>query len=180
MKADKKTLLLLGTATAVALVLGASYMLLFFAMKNKTEATAKLSEKITELSGKEARVASSVSILKRENTKIEKLSTFFFKESEIVSFTKKIENLGIHSGVMLTIESIDRGLTEEAVPFLNFRIRATGEFAKIERLLLLLDSFPGKLGWKTVRIVRDTETKSIEGSPEWRAEIFLVAFNFID
>ena len=180
MKANKKTLLLLGTSTTIAIFLVASYVFLFFTVKNKTEETSMLSKKIGELSGMEARVASSVSVLKHENANIEKLEAFFFKESEVVSFTKKIEELGTYSGTVLTIESIDRGLTAEAVPFLNFRIRATGEFAKIERLLLLLDSFPGKLGWRTVRLVRDIETKLPEVSPVWRAEISLVALNFVN
>lgn len=191
MKADKKTLVLLGIAVAFMLAVGAAYTFLFFVTKNKTEATALLSEKIDELSGRESRIASSVSILRSESENIDKISEYFFKESEVVAFTKKVEALGTQSRTALIIESLDQGFTEKTVPFLNFRIKASGKFADIQRLLVLLENFPGKLEWKTVRIVREelpvttttqSETKATKvvatKSPEWRAEIFLVALNF--
>lgn len=186
MKANKKTVILLVVASIFTLVASTSYVLLFLAVKNKTEATATLSEKIQELSGKESRLASSVAVLRRESANIEKLSSFFFKESEVVFFTKKIEALGAQSGTVLTIESLDKGFTEKAVPFLNFRIKATGGFANLERLLVLLESFPGKLEWKTLRLVRDdlpvesSSIKSVAAAPLWRVEAFLTALNFVN
>lgn len=186
MKANKKTVILLGVASIFTLVASTAYVLLFLAVKNKTEATASLSEKIEELSGKESRLASSVAVLRRESANIEKLSSFFFKESEVVFFTKKIEALGEQSGTILTIESLDKGFTEKTVPFLNFRIKATGEFTNIERLLILLESFPGKLEWKTLRLTRDdlpaegNPVKPTTTAPLWKVEAFLTALNFVN
>lgn len=189
MKANKKTLILLGIAVAFTLGTSGAYAFLFYVMKNKTEATATFSEKIDELSGKEARIASSVAILRKENTNIEKISEYFFKESEVVAFTKKIEALGAQSGTTLSIESLDQGYTEKTVPFLNFRIKATGKFSNIQRLLILLENFPGKFEWKTVRLVRETlptpegsatstKMRASSEAPIWRVEAFLVALNF--
>jgi hypothetical protein len=191
MKSDKKTLVLLGIATTFTLATIGAYAFLFIAMKNKTETTATLSEKIDELSGREARIASSVSVLRRENTNIEKISNYFFKENEVVAFTKKVEALGGQSGTTLTIESLDQGFTEKTVPFLNFRIKALGTFANINRLMVLLENFPGKLEWKTVRLVRDADPilevdattnveKPVSGTPLWRVEASLVALNFVN
>jgi len=190
MKSNKKTLLLLATATAFTLAVGSTYAFLFLVTKKITAETALLAEKIDELSGRESRTASSVSILRREDKNIQKISSYFFNESEVVSFAKKLEALGAQSGTKLTIEALDQGYTEKTVPFLNFRIKATGKFVDIERLLELLENFPGKLEWKTVRIVREEiPTYATQGNstakkivttnePEWKAEVFLVALNF--
>lgn len=190
MKANKKTLILLGIATAFTLAVSGVYSFLFYVMKSKTVATATISEKLDELSGRESRIASSISILRHEEGNIAKLSAYFFKESEVVAFTKKIEALGAQSGTTLTIESLDQGYTEKTVPFLNFRVKAIGKFEDVERLLILLENFPGKFEWKTVRLVRDTTptevdgtgttkiTKSVSSTPLWRVDAFLVALNF--
>lgn len=184
MKANKKTLALLGTATILALVGGGVYAFLFFAIKNKTEATSVISEKIDELSGRESRIASSVLVLRKEDANIKKIKEYFFKENEVVAFTKKIEALGTQSGTKLTLQSLEQGYTEKTVPFLNFRIVATGKFADIQRLLVLLENFPGKLEWKTVRLSLDSPqttempTIVVAGAPQWRVDAFLVALNF--
>lgn len=190
MKANKKTLTLLGTAIAFALAGGGSYAFLFFAIKNKTAAASIISEKIEELSGRESRIASSVSVLRKEDANIKKITEYFFKENEVVFFIKKIEALGPQSGTKLTLNSFDQGYTEKTVPFLNFRIIATGKFADIQRLLILIENFPGKFEWKTVRLVRDSSTateepvagktpaKAVESAPQWRVDAFLVARNF--
>lgn len=191
MKTSKKTLILLATAVVFTLAASGLYAFLFFTVKNKTEATSALSEKIEEISGKESRLVSSVSLLKRENAGIEKISALFFKENEVVNFTKNIEDLGEQSGAALTIESLERGSAENGTPFLSFRIKATGEFGDIMRLLVLLENFKGKFEWKTVRLVRDTEPvvsvqagqklpKTATPLPMWRAEVFLVALNFVN
>ena len=191
MKTSKKTLILLATAVVFALAASGLYAFLFVTIKNKTEATSTLVEKIDEISGKESRLASSVSLLKRENADIEKVSALFFKENEVVNFTKNIEELGAQSGTVLTIESLERGSTEKATPFLSFRIKVIGEFSDIARLLMLLENFPGKFEWKTVRITRDSSTTTDEPAvvgkvpakvalkdPQWRVDAFLVALNF--
>lgn len=189
MKANKKTLILLGVATTFMLAGVALYAFLFFVMKNKAAATATIAEKTDELSGRESRIASSISILRREDANMGKISSYFFKENEVVSFAKKIEALGAQSGTTLTIEALDQGYTEKTVPFLNLRIKATGKYSNITRLLVLLENFPGKLEWKTIQFVRGNEPtvavtagektpKPAATSPEWRAEVFLVALNF--
>lgn len=182
-----KTTILLGIALTLTVVSGGAYAFFFVVMKGKTQATAELSAKMEELSGKQSRVASALSVLKNEAPQIEKLSAYFIRESEIVAFTKKIEVLGPQSGTALSLESLEPGLTEKTVPYLNFRIKATGNFAAVMRLLTLLENFPGKFEWKTVRLVRRdasgqqvlaTTTRGVN-TPEWSVEVFLTALNFI-
>src|SRR3989344_5974623 len=187
MKANKKTLALLGTAIALTLAGAGSYAFLFFATKSRTEATSVISEKIEELLGRESRIASSVSVFRKEDTNIKKITEYFFRENEVVAFTKKIELLGPQSGTKLTIESLEQGYTGKTVPFLNFRIVAIGKFADIQRLLILIENFPGKFEWKTARISRDSVSSTEEQiaggkasarvvvkDPQWRVDAFLV------
>lgn len=190
MKANKKTLILLGTAIVFALAGIGAYAFLFFAIKNKTEAASVISEKIDELSGRESRIASSVLVLRKEDANIKKITEYFFKENEVVAFTKKIEALGPQSGTKLTLQSLEQGYTEKTVPFLNFRIVANGKFADIQRLLILIENFPGKFEWKTVRLTLDssqateasvdgrTPVKVVASVPQWRVDAFLIARNF--
>ncbi len=178
MKSLNKTTALLLVAIVLALLLGSAYSFFFVAMKNKTEATAELLAKTEELSGKESRLASALVTLKAESVNIDRLSEHFIKESEIALFAKKIEDLGAHSGTTLSIESLDPGLTEKSVPFLSLLIKASGKFSDIQRLLILLENFPGKFEWKTVRFVRDYVPTAKPSAPIWKVEIFLTALNF--
>ena len=179
MKAYSKTIILFWSALVFVVVSGVAYTVLFVAMKNKTEETAALSVKSEELLGAESRALSARLVLKNDSVRIEKLSSYFIKESEIVAFARRVEELGPQSGTTLSIESLEPGLTEKQAPFLNFRIKANGKFDDVVRLLKLLENFPGKFEWKTVRLVlvNPSDAKT-GGAPEWQVEVFLTALNF--
>lgn len=175
MKSPKKIMILFATTFASMLVLITAYGLIFLAMEKKTEATSTLTESSREISGKESHVGSAVLSLKTEAHNLEKLSTYFIKEQEIVSFAKDIEALGPQSGTVLKIESLDPGMTEKSVPFLDFRIKATGGFSDIVRLMTLLQNFPGNFEWRTLQLVHLEDGASML----WEANASLTALNFI-
>lgn len=188
MKSFNKTTILLLIALVFSLASGGVYAFFFVVMKDKTEATAELLAKTEELTGKESRIMTASVVLRSESEKITKLSSSFIKESEIAAFAKKIEELGPQSGTSLTLESLDPGVTEKTTPFLGFRIKATGKFSDVERLLVLLENFPGKFEWRTVRLARNisidqqtgtTTQKVLARAPMWELEVFLTARNFI-
>lgn len=189
MKSINKTTAFLVAAIAFALISGVAYVYLFLVMKNKTDATADVLVKVAELSGKGSHLISSASLLKNESINIDKLSSYFIRENEIVAFAKRLEDLGPQSGTTLSLQSLDPGLTERGVQFLSFQINAKGNFAAVERLLVLLENFPGKLEWKTVRLVKGEALAPQGGevgtqrasspSPLWDVEVFLTALNFI-
>ncbi|MFZ2831908.1 MAG: hypothetical protein WAZ40_02035 [Minisyncoccia bacterium] len=195
MNINKKTIILLGIAVTAVLVSGGAYFFIFRATKDKVEATALLSDKIEELSGKESRVASSMATLRKEALNIEKMSSAFFRENENIAFLKEIEALGPQSSTILTIESFEPGVVDKTSSSRTFRIKATGKFQDVSRLMLLLENFPGKLDLRTLRLVRDTpldetaslasatSSKEIKSSvsklPTWTLEASLVALNFI-
>lgn len=190
MKSFKKTTILLFFAIALTAALGGAYAFFFIAMKNKTAATAELSAKNETLAGKESRVTSALAAIKGENTNIEKLNSYFIKESEIVAFTKKIELLGEQSGTTFSLEALDPGVDENNAPVLNFRVIATGEFQNVMRLAALLENFPGKFKLKSVNLslgdraeeTADTATTKTPKAPkatEWKITVSLAALNFV-
>lgn len=190
MKFFNKITILFVVALAVTLLAGGVYVAMFFSMKDKTAATAETLRSIEDLSGKNLNLASSIAILKSQSANIDKLSSQFFNESEVVAFTDKIDALGAQSGTVVTIESLDPAVTGKSVPYLNLRLSATGKFEDILRLFALLENFPGNFEWKTVHLVRtdsplsgdqkgSTTTKANLVSPTWNAEIFLSVLNFV-
>lgn len=191
MRPFNKTIILLATALAIAVASGGAYAFFFITMKAKTQATADLLVTIDDLSGKETRINSSLMTLKSEKDNIEKLSAYFIKEGDIVVFAKKLEDLGPQSGTELTIEALDPGVTEKAIPYLGFRIMATGKFVDLEKLLVLLENFPGMFQWSTIRLTVASAVAPVAGpqasttaqktstTPDWSMEASLTALNFI-
>jgi len=189
MKTSNKTLPLLIIAIVLTLALCGAYLFFFIAMKNKTAATAELSAKSAELSGRQSRIIGTLAVIKGEGENIDKLSTYFIKESEIVAFTQKIELLGAESGTALTLEGLDPGTGAAGEPILNLRILAKGTFQDVMHLMTLLENFPAKFEWKTVEISRDdsfvgqsqtgAKNKTIPVAPQWRVAVSLTARNFV-
>lgn len=181
MKSFSKTTLLLLFSVVLAAASGGAYAFFFVAMKNKTAATAELSTKNEALAGKESRVTSALVAVKDESSNIEKLATYFIKESEIVAFTKKIELLGPQSGTILSLEALDPGTGEGGVPVLNFRIVATGTFQNTMRLVALLENFPAKFEWKSVdlSLYEDAVDPKAPKVAQWKVSVSLLALNFL-
>ena len=182
MKSFSKTTTLLLFAIALTVASSGAYTFFFVAMKNKTAATAELSAKNEALAGKESRVASSLGAIKGEILNIEKLSTYFIKESEIVAFTKKIELLGPQSGTTLSLEALDPGTGVGGAPVLNFRIVATGTFQNTMRLVALLENFPAKFEWKSVdlSLVEGAVDPKSPKVAQWKVAVSLSALNFLN
>lgn len=170
-------------------VVAGGYTFFFSAMKEKTDSSAELTAKFEELSGKEEKLSASVSMLSLESTQIEKLKSYFIKQSEIVPFTKKIEALGGQSGAVISLESLEPGVSDTNTPTLSFHVKATGKFKEVMQAMTLLENFPAKFEWKTVRLVHE------EGSPaqlnkkglpqaslvssRWVLDMTVVALNFV-
>lgn len=188
MKPFNKTIALLLISFILTLVSGGIYTFFFLLTKDKTQETAEILEKTEVLSGKGSHLASVVLSLKKEKENIDRLSSYYIKESEIVLFAKRIEKLGPQSGADVTLEALEPGVTDKSVPFLIFRIKATGKFEDVEKLLVLLENTPLKLEWKTVRLTRDTamlpvapplSKKDSVQEVLWNLEAFLSVRSFI-
>lgn len=186
MKSIDKTKILLGVAIGCALAAGGLYSYFFIAMKSKTDESINLSTRLNAFSGEQLHYASTASALQNQSADVAKISSYFIKESEIVTFAKKIELLGKDAGVALSIVSLDPVIAQGADPALSFKLTADGKFENVERLLVLLQNFPGKFVWKTVRLSReggipvDTgKGRAGTSAASWRVEVSLEALNFV-
>jgi len=186
MKSFDRTKILLSLAVGCVIVTSGIYTYFFIAMKSKTDESSNLSTRLHEYSGEQLHYASTASALRAERANIEKLTTYFIKESEIVAFTKKLEALGPKSGVTLTIASLDPVIAQGSEPTLSFKITAAGKFEDVEQLLILLQNFPGKFEWKSVRLshegglpIETGKGQAKAGASLWRVEASLDALNFI-
>ncbi len=181
MKSFSKTTLILISAVVLTAALCGAYAFFFIAMKNKTEATAALSEQNETLAGNESRIMSALIAIKSEGANIDKLGTYFIKESEVVAFTKKLELLGVESGTDLSLEALDPGLGANGASVLNFRLTATGEFKDVIRLMEFLENFPAKFEWKNVDLSRNDGAVDPKApkAVQWKISASLSALNFI-
>ncbi len=189
MKSLNRTTVFLGISLILTITIGGVYAFFFVAVKNKNESIAEFLSKNEELTGRESRLNLAKNTLKAEQSNIDKLSSYFIKESEIVSFAKRIEALGAESGTTLSLELLEPGVVEGGSPFLNFRVKAKGGFKEVMKLTALLENYPIKFEWKSVRLVRDdsgavsTVAQSAKTSqivsPQWIITISLSAFNFL-
>ena len=189
MKKLTKTQTLLISSLTFIIAAAGGYSFFFVAMKKKTDSTGEFFAKIEELSGKNAKLAASVGVLKEEAERVEKLKSYFIKESEIVAFTKSIEGLGVLSGATLSLESLEPGLGDANTPVLNFRIKATGKFEEVIHAVTLLENLPAKLEWKSVRLLRENDgvipiagkdaLQVTDKEPRWQLDVTVVAINFV-
>ncbi len=179
-----KTTALLTFATACTVVSIATYAYFFVSMKSKTEETISLTAQSGQFSVQHARYTAVVNSLQLSKSDIEKLSSYYIRESGIVLFTKKLEALGTQAGVKLSIESLDPGLVPGGGAALGFRLDAEGKFENTQKFLILLQNFPGKFEWRSLQLKRaadasDSSTAKATSAPLWRVEVSLVALNFL-
>lgn len=189
MKSFNKTTVFFSISLILIMVAGGAYTFFFVVVKDKNKSIAEFSSKNEDLMGRESRLNSAKNSIKIEQLNIDKLSTYFIKESEVVLFAKKIEALGVESGTTLSLELLEPGVLEGGAPFLNFRVKAKGGFKEVMKLIALLENYPIKFEWKSARLVRDdsggvsatpqnAKTPRIV-SPQWIIVVSLSASNFL-
>ncbi len=187
-KLTKTQILLIGSLTFLVAVTS-GYSFFFIAMKEKTDSTGELFAKMEELSGRNSKLAAAVDVLKNEARRVEKLKSYFIKESEIVVFAKNIEMLGIQAGVTLSLASLDPGIGDTNTPVINFSIKATGKFEEVMHVITLLENSSTTLEWKSIRLLRENDgaipvvgkdaPQATNKEPRWLLEATVVAVNFI-
>ncbi len=186
MKSLNKTVILVAIAFLSAVVIGGVYIYFFVSMQNKTQDAIGLSTKIEEISSRESRYRAAASALQTESAQIAKLSSYYISADGVVAFAQKLESLGPQAGVTLSLKSLDPGTTPSGSSVLSFELTAEGTFVNVERLLTLLQNFPGNFVWKTVKFARvdnialaQSGTATRGSAPQWNLDASLDALNFI-
>ena len=186
MKSLNKTVILVITAFFSTIAIGGVYIYFFVSMQNKTQDAIGLSAKIEEISGSESRYRAAASALQTESAQIAKLSSYYISADGVVAFAQKLESLGPQAGVTLSLKSLDPGTTSSGAPVLSLELTAEGTFVNEERLLTLLQNFPGNFVWKTVKLARvdnialaTSGTTARSAAPQWNLDVSLDALNFV-
>lgn len=193
MKSLTKTAIFFVIALSLTLATLGIYSYFFFKMKNLAEQTIEINAKADAIDERDLRINNAANIIKSESDKVDKLSAYLIKESEIVEFTKKLDSFGEESGVKLSIESLEQGVDGEVVgsDALNFRLKVSGSFQNVAKFMSLLENFPAKFDWNNVKFTRsdgvvqklieENDKKNQEQTPiiVWNADISLTALNFI-
>ena len=188
-KPFNKTTIFLSISLLFAVMVGGLYASFFVVMKDKNRSIAEFLSRSEELIGRESRLRFAKSTLKIEQSNVDRLSSYLIRESEVVSFAKKIEALGAESGTALSLDLLESGVIEGGYPLLNFRVKAKGGFKEVMKLTSLLENYPIKFEWRSVHLVRDDSEMalpavqnpktSVRVSPQWIITISLLASNFL-
>lgn len=181
MQTFRNTTPILISTSIITIALFVAYIFLFSAIKIKISQAVVSGQKVSELSARQAGFDSAVSDLKAEASRITVLRSYYISENQIVSFTEKIEGLGVFSGAVVSIESLDPGVGVGGAPVLDFRIKAVGTFNEVMKTLSLLEKFPAAFEWRGVQIESNGNTVAVnkKSDPQWSLIASLRALNFV-
>ena len=176
MKPVNKTTTILVISVVALIASLAVYSFFFTGMKKRAARALDVALEANGLEGKRGGFSQNINLLKKNSVDIEKINGSFIKESEVVLFTKQVESLGKDAGVELVLESLDPRAGQGNTRVLGFRVKASGSFNDVMKLLKLFENYPAKFEFNGVRMFR-----SDEGSPDpiWVVEVNVVALNFV-
>lgn len=188
MKPTQKTTIIIAISSVLLVVSGGVYAFFFMAMKDKTAKASEVALQASDLENKQGNLSQNLTLLKKSASDIEKINSYFIKESQIVAFTERIESLGKTTGVTITLESLEPTPGKNNTRVLNFRIKASGYFANVMSTLRLLEVYPGKFEFNGVRVYRadglttpmPPQKGSVKAAPPlWTLEATITALNFV-
>lgn len=167
---SKKTIIILGSSVVALGLLVCLYVFFFITMKEKNAHALDAVTRANTLEGKERNISQNEVMLKRYEGEIEKLNSFIIKESGAIAFAQQLEDLGKSADVNLTLESLEPLAPTKDTIALGFRIKASGSFENLTRLLGMIENFPTKLELSSVMLFRGDETMK-DGARMWSIAI---------
>lgn len=150
----RRTKVLLLSASTIALVSGLVYAFFFNITQEKVNDALTIIDNTKNFETQQEKLSFTLSAIKEHEQEITKLDSYFIKEREIVDFTRQVEMLGTVSKTTIDFESLTPALGEGNTPTLDFRIKATGEFASVMHALELIENLPAKINVSSVKLAR--------------------------
>ena len=167
---NKKTIIVLGTSVAIFVLLVCLYVFFFVTMREKNAHALDAVTRANALEGKEQNISQNGVMLKTHAADINKLNSLTIKESGAIGFAQQLENLGKVSNTNLSLESLEPISPTKDTQALAFRIKASGTFENLTRLLGLVENFPTKSELLSVALFRGDEV-SKDGVRTWTLTI---------
>ena len=132
----------------VMVVSGVAYVMLYLGVDRAFRERVSFTEEAQLLETQNIRTNNIRSLI-RNNTQVrQELDTYFVKEDNVVAFLGEIENLGILSGTLVNIESVNLGETidkDGLIEELKLTMKADGSITQLFHFLSLLEYFPKAL-----------------------------------
>ena len=95
-----------------------------------------------------------------------KLDTYFVNEESLVAFLEDLEDIGMRTGVVLSVESVSVGQAvdkDELLIPLILNVKSTGSFQSVVHTLALLESLPQATQITQARLTQSSENASWNG-----------------
>lgn len=183
-KRETSTLAVMGF---ILIVIGGAYVFFFLSVKERATRADEIAAQANDLEDKNSSFSRADTFFKDHANDIERVNDRFVKESEIVSFAERIEELSVSTGTYVTLESLEPE-SRPSGAVLAMRVRARGSFSGVMKFTELIQKFPALIEVRTLNIVRRDERlsdgedipPSLDGgkNPLWEISISAVVINF--
>lgn len=184
---SKKELSSLAIMMTILVAIIGAYTFFFISVRERATRADEIAARANELEDKNSSFSRMSAFFKDHAGDIERINNRFVKESEIVTFAERVEELALFTGTQVTLESLEpESRTSGAV--LAMRVRARGSFSGVMKFAELIHEFPALIEVRSLSIVRRDERASNEDLPSslagsknplWEISLSAVITNFI-
>ena len=160
----------LAVVCVINAVLAGGWWYLYSSVTEAADEAIRLAEAISVAEAKQDNIRTLTVFLSDIETERAKISSAFVDRETLVAFIENVERLAARASVALVIESAS--LPEKGAALPSFRVRATGSFGGLYRLVALLETMPYHVALDEVRFSAGT-------GRQWTASIQFQLTSFI-
>ena len=165
-------LLVLVTIGVIAMTISVvAYSWLFIKVHNTITEVVFASEEVQLLATKNAHTQTVRRVVRDTQLERDEINSYFVTDEGLVSFLEDIEELGVHAGAPISVQSVSVGDTidkDELVAPLELLLKSEGTLPEVFYMLALLEAFPKVI---TVDSVRFTQ---LPNTLEWQGEFDVI------
>lgn len=167
--ASKNTslVLLVGTGVLALVVATAAYAWLFFEVRHTLEDVARTAEAAQLVATRNAHTQTVRRVVRDTEAERAELDNYFLREESIVTFLEDIEELGVHAGAPLTVQSVsveDALDKDERIVPLHLVLRSEGSLQELFYIMQLLETFPAAVSLQKVQLTQHVENLTWDGT----------------
>lgn len=176
------------TIGLVLIAIGGAYTFFFFSVKERATRADEITAHANDLEDKNSSFSRMNVFFKDHANDIERVNNRFIKESDIVSFAERVEELSVSTGTSVTLDALEPE-SRPSGAVLAMRVSARGSFPGVMKFAELIQKFPALIEVRTLHIVRRDERLSDDKNippplpegkiPLWEISISAVVINFI-
>jgi len=172
----KNTLIALLVLAGIAFSL---YSVLFYVIAMKTKDVSSLIQELESEVVKEQEFLIIKKILAATVEDREKLDAYFVRADSAVDLIERIESLGVHTGVVVSFESL--AVKGDVQNLLDLNFTTEGDFDDTLYFFSLLESLPLALSFEKVFISKNESKEPRDNiAGEWKGTFTMTVLSFIN